>query len=289
MVNYGIASTFLLSSILVSQNFHLPNAFIPNGSPLSSPLRLARPRTVIGVRSVSITANQVDSDDSKKNTKSSVNLASITNDKQNDYEEAPERQEKVTVDKETGKPIITYEVTFPLTRASKISATSENQLTERKGDADIAKSFGFSLSSILTGGKLSEMALEIDTLNYVYQEEKMSQKKLIKDESIVEKIGSIQKIPRNYTNILGGKFNGIVVSNVIRGSLAWNAGVRAGDIVKATSATLGDVSRSITLYNNMNFVNNCVLTNNFFNACFENLEHLAKKYIGRSSICNIFT
>ena len=35
-------------------------------------------------------------------------------------------------------------------------------------------------------------------------------------------------------------FDGVVVSSVARGGLAWESGVRAGDVLTATSATLGD-------------------------------------------------
>jgi hypothetical protein len=34
-------------------------------------------------------------------------------------------------------------------------------------------------------------------------------------------------------------FDGVVVSSVTRGGLAWQAGVRAGDVLAATSATIG--------------------------------------------------
>jgi C-terminal processing protease CtpA/Prc len=36
--------------------------------------------------------------------------------------------------------------------------------------------------------------------------------------------------------------DGIIVSSIKRGGLAWNLGIRAGDMLVATSATLGDVS-----------------------------------------------
>ena len=38
---------------------------------------------------------------------------------------------------------------------------------------------------------------------------------------------------------IDGEFQGIVVSSVVQGSAAWTAGVRAGDILQSTSATLG--------------------------------------------------
>jgi hypothetical protein len=41
---------------------------------------------------------------------------------------------------------------------------------------------------------------------------------------------------------LGPNFRGILVSSVVKEGRAWKAGIRPGDIVAATSATVGDVS-----------------------------------------------
>jgi hypothetical protein len=40
--------------------------------------------------------------------------------------------------------------------------------------------------------------------------------------------------------MLDESFDGVVVSSVARGGLAWKSGVRAGDILTATSATMGN-------------------------------------------------
>ncbi len=53
--------------------------------------------------------------------------------------------------------------------------------------------------------------------------------------------GSVQLYDQNKRRSASAS-GGVVVSRVLRGSIAWNAGVRAGDRIVATSATIGDVS-----------------------------------------------
>jgi len=44
----------------------------------------------------------------------------------------------------------------------------------------------------------------------------------------------------SFMDMIDDEFDGVVVSSVVKGSIAWNAGVRVSDVIVATSATIGD-------------------------------------------------
>lgn len=55
--------------------------------------------------------------------------------------------------------------------------------------------------------------------------------------------GSIQTMDQSkMARLLPPDVKGVVVSSIVKGGWAWNQGIRPGDLLKATSATLGDVS-----------------------------------------------
>ena len=57
---------------------------------------------------------------------------------------------------------------------------------------------------------------------------------------LAEYLGSVQLLQNSALEMLDESFDGVVVSSVARGGLAWKSGVRAGDILTATSATMGN-------------------------------------------------
>ena len=108
-----------------------------------------------------------------------------------------------------------YVVTLPL---SKINT-----------DSDSILSMGLTLVEMGKGRTLSSQELILDSL----------QMQDLREAS--EPRDDIETLDRLVLNRkLDGEFQGILVNSVVKGSAAWAAGVRPGDILKKTSATLGD-------------------------------------------------
>jgi pentatricopeptide repeat protein len=106
----------------------------------------------------------------------------------------------------------TYEVTLPLA-GSRVDGLP----------------LGLSLCQVNRGLEFSEVDLDLDTLRY------LSSADMIQLEQTAETMNISELKQRLEEN-----FQGIVVSGVVRGGLAWRAGVRPGDMLRATSATVGD-------------------------------------------------
>ncbi|CAJ1953306.1 unnamed protein product [Cylindrotheca closterium] len=109
----------------------------------------------------------------------------------------------------------TYRVQLPLTAA------------RIEGKSDIL-TIGMSLSQINKGRAFDDKCLNLDTLeledpNMIMNDEKYDR---------FDEQGSSRRID--------GEYKGAVVSSVLKGGAAWTAGVRAGDILQATSATMGN-------------------------------------------------
>ena len=101
-----------------------------------------------------------------------------------------------------------YQVTLPLSKSSDI---------------------GISLCQISKGPTMdTDMELNLDTLEI----EKRKESETENDNDIEMDIAKIQRQ-------IYGEYSGLVVSYVRENSAAWEAGVRQGDILKRTSATLG--------------------------------------------------
>jgi len=95
----------------------------------------------------------------------------------------------------------------------------------------------------IQNGELSEESLDLDTLRYVSLEEqevKKRQKRNVQGLEEKEQEEEEKELLETLQQVVG--VNGIVVSSVIRGGVAWELGVRVGDLLVATSATIGDVS-----------------------------------------------
>jgi hypothetical protein len=131
------------------------------------------------------------------------------------------------------------------------------------------KKLGVSLREI-KGRTLSEYCLELDSLRYVSPEEEVVRNQKLDCSTGTEgSDGSIQVLDEKIVDAASG----IVVSSVVRGGLAWNLGIRAGDFLVATSATIGDVSAKTTVI----FSNLCSF-HTYLTYTFWFLENVAEKH-----------
>ena len=112
----------------------------------------------------------------------------------------------------------TFKVTLPLTKRQQLA------------DTDSVLSMGVTLCQIGKGRVVGDSEMNLDTME-------------VQEMTDDETVGNA-KIDRADKTLLSKRvdrdFQGLVVSSVVKGSAAWVGGVRAGDIVKGTSATLGD-------------------------------------------------
>jgi len=107
----------------------------------------------------------------------------------------------------------------------------------------VANSVGMSLRQVYSGRRLSELSLDVDTLRFQSFVDELRGRRVEGQESngedTTDVMGSIQVLQNGALGLLRETFDGVVVSSVTQNGLAWNAGVRAGDVLSATSATIG--------------------------------------------------
>lgn len=108
----------------------------------------------------------------------------------------------------------------------------------------ITNTIGMSLRQVFSGRKLSELALDVDTLRFQSFDDELQGRRIVDEEKDADAmkfdiLGSIQVLQKTALELLNESFDGVVVSSVARGGLAWQSGVRAGDVLTATSATMG--------------------------------------------------
>lgn len=97
---------------------------------------------------------------------------------------------------------------------------------------DETSSLGFSVCEV-NSHDFSDLDLNFDTLRM---------QEPAKESSSTDE-GSLQTMDQNQIRRqLPRDMKGVIVSSVVRGGWAWNEGIRPGDVLKATSATLGKVS-----------------------------------------------
>lgn len=111
-----------------------------------------------------------------------------------------------------------YKVTLPLA-----STTLEEKST--------LLSMGLKLRQVEKGRTLGPTELNLDTLTY----ETYTATEIKSKNSDGERVDEAR-----FARRVDGEFQGVVVSCVDKDSAAWAAGVRPGDIVKSTSATIGN-------------------------------------------------
>lgn len=140
------------------------------------------------------------------------------------------------------QPLSTYNgEEFDNSRSNKVEALAS--LVAKGQEIAIANTIGMSLRQVYSGRKLSELALDVDTLRFQSFEDEVQGRRIIddkKDDDVAQLFsGSIQVLQTTTLEMLKESFDGVVVSSVARGGLAWQSGVRAGDVLMATSATMG--------------------------------------------------
>jgi len=171
-----------------------------------------------------------------------------------EYQEKKAKKKRVVLDVKDGTQTLTFEygVEMPIV---------EVLMRDKK--------LGVSLREI-KGRTLSEYCLELDSLRYVSPEEEVVRNQKLECSTGTEgSDGSIQVLDEKIVDAASG----IVVSSVVRGGLAWNLGIRAGDFLVATSATIGDVSAKTTVI----FSNLCSF-HTYLTYTFWFLENVAEKH-----------
>jgi hypothetical protein len=115
----------------------------------------------------------------------------------------------------------TYSVTLPLASRSTTVMPSTAVLK-----------LGITLCQISPGRKIdSDVRLNLDTLELEYQKSSIGGNRSIDSEEEMNLAGVQRRID--------GEFQGLAVASVEQGSAGWVSGVRPGDILKTTSATIG--------------------------------------------------
>ena len=223
MVRYGAALAVLLSAS-ASSVYSFSN-FEPSSR------NLARPTTCQWQRQVAARSSEYDSNNNNnKSVGDAVDAittaardsikAVVAVDEPDLYEAGIALKKKLVQERSK-----TYTVTLPL---SKAAATSSSIL-----------SMGVTIRQINKGRVLSPDELVLDTLSIqrAARVEIDTDTEKVKDEETIDRFDfDLPSLARK----VKGNFHGTVVSSVSKKSAAWAAGVRAGDILKSTSATLGD-------------------------------------------------
>jgi len=228
MVRYGAAIAVLLSASVSSVNSF-------SNVELSS-RNLARHTTCTWQRQVAARSSEYDNNNNNNKNKNksvgdavdalttaardSIHKAVVSADEPDLYEAEIALKKKLVQERSK-----TYTVTLPL---SKAAATSSSIL-----------SMGVTLRQINKGRVLSPDELVLDTLSI----QRAARVEVDTDTEQVEEQDTIDRFDFDLPSLarkVKGDFTGTVVSSVSKKSAAWAAGVRAGDILKSTSATLGD-------------------------------------------------
>ena len=166
---------------------------------------------------------------------------------------AKKEERRVARQQSSRKPI--YQISLPivtgvLVQPDETASASDELSSDTKGDRlaslvakgqdiAVANSVGMSLRQVYSGRRLSELALDIDTLRFQSFVDELQGRNVLEDEN-QDSLGTLQVLQNSALKLLEESFDGVVVSSVTRGGLAWEAGVRAGDILSATSATMGN-------------------------------------------------
>lgn len=109
----------------------------------------------------------------------------------------------------------TYTVTLPLISSSIMEGQSQ------------VLAMGMSLCQVNKGREFEGLELDLDSLEF------------LKTDTVREKEGVERLDEATVSRRINGEFQGLVVSSVTKDGAAWTAGVRPGDILKSSSATVG--------------------------------------------------
>lgn len=151
-----------------------------------------------------------------------------------------------------------FRVTLPIVRpvpgasagrSDEASYDDMESLVARGQEIALQNTVGMSLRQVTSGRRLSELALDVDTLRFQSFMDELQGRTVLEEDRLDDSIwedtqnkadGSIQVLQNNALEGLKETFDGVLVSSVARGGLAWKAGVRAGDVLTGTSATIGN-------------------------------------------------
>jgi len=156
---------------------------------------------------------------------SNPDLNAVTDDDYKDDKRTMVKEKKqrvVVVDALNNVPTFVYDVTLPI----------------------LGQNVDMCLKQIDVNGVVSETALDVDSLKYISAEQDVVRNKGISRTMSEEGLDGTFQI-MDEERVRKVTMDSIVVSSIKRGGLAWNLGIRAGDMLVATSATLGDVSRYV--------------------------------------------
>jgi hypothetical protein len=214
MSRFGVALAFLLttSSVQSFQNFQPHSLCNLREKELSRHATKKLQRSVSASSTNSEFASNIDSLGEALSTVTNAARDSITEavSDEPDIEEAEIALKQRMVEKR----LKTYAVTLPLAS------------TPLEGKSEVL-SMGLTLRQIRKGRTIDSNELNLDTLRF----EKCDR---------AQGTDGLQKMDEaNLRRRVDGEFQGLVVSSIVEGSSAWVAGVRAGDILKTTSATIG--------------------------------------------------
>lgn len=132
-------------------------------------------------------------------------------------------------------PLTTYEASEGA-GANKVEALAS--LVAKGQEIALSNTIGMSLRQVYSGKKLSELALDVDTMRFQSFDDELQGRRMDGGED-AQVSGSVQVLQNSALEMLKESFDGVIVSSVARGGLAWQSGVRAGDVLIATSATIG--------------------------------------------------
>lgn len=185
---------------------------------------------------------------------STANLIDIPEDNQAEVDALLAKKEKRRVARLQRARTSNYQITLPLSGslvqppspstyegsggdgASRVEALAS--LVAKGQEIAVSNTIGMSLRQVYSGRKLSELALDVDTMRFQSFEDEVQGRRVDGEEN-AQVSGSVQVLQNSSLEMLKESFDGVVVSSVARGGLAWQSGVRAGDVLIATSATIG--------------------------------------------------
>ncbi len=146
----------------------------------------------------------------------------------------------VILSRDVARQTLTYEASFPLYQMKTIANDHE---------AAISNNIGMALRQV-NDGQISNVALDMDTLQYISttsNTDSMVGQQYNEDEEKVKFKNKAYMILEE-DEAISDEFVGVVVSSVQFDGIAYKAGVRPGDVVLATSATMGDVSDNVCVF-----------------------------------------
>jgi hypothetical protein len=172
------------------------------------------------------------------------------------------KEERIQARKNSEQKRKVFRVTLPIVSSPQRVPRSSNgaqepleELVAKGQEIALQNSVGMSLRQVYSGKRLSELALDVDTLRFQSFEDELQGRSVLEDEreevecgtngesvEQAKSVGAIQVLQNSALVMMQDTFDGVLVSSAARGGLAWEAGVRAGDVLIGTSATIGNVS-----------------------------------------------